>query len=143
MSDQMRTAASTPHRAGRPLLVLGILVALAGIAAYVVQLQVLRILKTPWYMPALATIGFLLIVLALVQRRTILRWGTAVLFGLLATGLWALLAVLLVAPPYTGPVTVGRPFPAFATTRADGSTFTQDDLRGDGDTILIFFRGRW
>jgi hypothetical protein len=123
--------------------VLGILIALAGIAIYMVQFNVLQILSTPWYMPLLATAGVVFILLALIQARSIWRIGAFVLVTLLAAGMWALLLVVLNTPPYTGPVTVGEPFPAFATMRADGTTFTQNDLRGDQDTVLIFFRGRW
>jgi peroxiredoxin len=46
-------------------------------------------------------------------------------------------------PLYKGPVAMGRPFPAFATVRADGSPFTQRDLQGDKNSVLVFFRGRW
>ena len=55
---------------------------------------------------------------------------------------WALLLGDRV-PAYTGPVTVGQPVLAFATKRADGSPFTQRDLEGDQDNVLVFFRGRW
>jgi hypothetical protein len=46
-------------------------------------------------------------------------------------------------PPYTGPIAVGRPFPAFKARLADGTPFAQHDLAGDRRTALVFFRGRW
>ncbi len=46
-------------------------------------------------------------------------------------------------PAYTGPVTVGQSFPPFATTRSDGTAFTQSDLQGEANNVLVFFRGRW
>jgi peroxiredoxin len=46
-------------------------------------------------------------------------------------------------PPYTGPIAVRRPFPAFDARLADGTPFTQDDLAGNRHAVLVFFRGRW
>ena len=46
-------------------------------------------------------------------------------------------------PAYAGPLEIGQPYPAFQTQRADGTPFTQADLRGDKGTVLVFFRGRW
>jgi hypothetical protein len=51
--------------------------------------------------------------------------------------------VLSRLPAYTGPVQEGKPFPAFATTWADGRPFTDADLRQSQPTVLVFFRGRW
>ena len=61
---------------------------------------------------------------------------------LLAGAEWAIIYAMRL-PPYTGPITVGRPFPAFETTRADGTPFAQSDLAGAQKTVLVFFRGRW
>jgi len=133
---------AAPHRVrGRLLLLLGLGLAVLGVVAYVVQFSFQR-LMTPWYTPILALIGVVLVVVSLFERRTVWR-------------LFALLAVLLLAgaelaflyalrlPPYTGPITVGRPFPAFEATRADGTPFMQRDLAGDRNNVLVFFRGRW
>jgi peroxiredoxin len=46
-------------------------------------------------------------------------------------------------PAYTGPVAVGTAMPTFSTTLADGSHFDQDSLRGEQNTVLLFFRGKW
>ena len=52
------------------------------------------------------------------------------------------IAVYTRLPEYEGPL-VGQPFPAFATVLADGTSFTKQQLPGDKDTVLVFFRGRW
>src|SRR5262245_55650993 len=133
------TATSHP---GRPMLLLGILIALAGPALLIVLMFVAKILLTPWYAPLLGTIGVALIVLALMRSRSIWRWTAVVIFGAFAAfQWWALLAMR--TPAYTGPVKEGQPFPAFATKLADGSDFTQADLKGDKSTVMVFFRGRW
>ncbi len=61
---------------------------------------------------------------------------------LVAGATWAfLLATRL--PAYTGPIAVGQPFPVFTTMRADGTVFTQRNLQGGPNSVLVFFRGRW
>jgi hypothetical protein len=100
-----------------------------------------KILITPWYAPLLGTLGVALLVLALMRSRSLWRWTAVVIVSLLvAFQWWALLAMR--TPPYTGPVKDGQPFPAFATTLADGSAFTQADLEGE-NTVMVFFRGHW
>ena len=139
MTDPYKT--TTPHP-GRSLLLLGVLVALAGPVLMIVLVFGAKILITPWYSPLLGTLGVALIVLAIVRSRSIWRWTAVVIFTALAGfGWWALFAMRL--PAYTGPVKDGQPFPAFATTLADGSAFTQDDLKGDQNTVMVFFRGHW
>jgi len=101
-----------------------------------------KILITNWYGPILGTLGLALIILALIRSRSIWRWTAVVIFTLLAGfQWWALFAMGL--PAYTGPVKGGQTFPAFATTLADGSAFTQADLQGDQNTVMVFFRGHW
>src|SRR5947209_2190589 len=87
--------------AGRLLLWLGLAVAVLGIAGYVVQLRAER-LTTPWYLPAAATLGAVLVAAALWQRRTAWRWLALVLVVLLAGAEWTMLLVLLRLPAYTG-----------------------------------------
>ena len=41
------------------------------------------------------------------------------------------------------PAQPGNKVPAFATTLADGRTFTNHDLENGSNSVLIFFRGRW
>jgi len=142
MNDLNRTSAGTLRHPGRSLLLLGVLVALAGPVLNIVLVFAAKILITNWYGPLLGTLGLALIVLALTRSRSFWRWTAAVIFTLLVGfQWWALFAMGL--PAYTGPVKDGQTFPAFATTLADGSAFTQDDLKGDQNTVMVFFRGHW
>lgn len=131
-----------PHAfPGRRLAFLGLGLAIVGVVVYAIQFKA-HYLKTPWYLPCTATLAVLLLAVALWRARTVWRAIALVFVLLLAGGEWAfLLATRL--PDYTGPVAVGRPFPAFSTTRSDGALFTDRDLRDDGPTVLVFFRGRW
>jgi hypothetical protein len=139
----MDTSSPSPPRpsTGRLLLFLGLGVAALGLLACIVQFSLNR-LVTPWYLPSTATLGVVCVGLALYQRRTV--WRVLALFLLLLLAgaeWWALLELRL--PPYTGPIAVGKPFPAFETKRADGTRFTQSDLEGQQKQVLVFFRGRW
>jgi hypothetical protein len=126
---------------GRRLLALGLGLAVLGVFGYVVQLLMQR-LAAPWYLPVAATLGVVCVIGSLWQRRTIWR-GLALLLVVLVAGAgWAFLLVARL-PAYTGPVAAGQSFPAFTTTRADGTPFTRRDLDGDQNTVLVFFRGRW
>ena len=139
MNDVYKTTSRHP---GRSLLLLGVLVAVAGPVLMFSLMFAAKILITPWYAPLLGTLGVALIILALMRSRSIWRWTAVVIFTLLvAFQWWALFAMR--TPAYTGPVKDGRPFPAFATTLADGSAFTQADLQGDQNTVMVFFRGHW
>jgi hypothetical protein len=123
------------------LTALGLGLAVLGVIGYVVQLAAHR-LWTPWYLPGAATLGVVLIAIALWQRPTVWRVLALLPVLLLAGAAWAfLLAVRL--PAYTGPVAAGQPFPAFAAARADGTPFTQRHLQGGQGNVLVFFRGRW
>src|SRR5437868_11225443 len=133
---------ATPDRSrGRLPLLLGLGLAVLGVAAYVVQISLQR-LMLPWYMPALALLGVLLVVMSLLQRRTLWR-VLALLAVVLLVGaeLAGLNAMRL--PPYAGPIAVGRPLPPFEVKQADGTPFTHYDLSGDRHHVLVFFRGRW
>ncbi|MFL5329496.1 MAG: hypothetical protein ACJ8C4_11330 [Gemmataceae bacterium] len=142
MSNFTPQATSAPLRSGRSLLLLGIFLALAGMGAYFAQVSA-HILFTPWYMPILATFGVVLIVAALAKRRTVTRWVFLVLFGGLAALQWSAFLWMFATPAYAGPVKVGLPFPPFTTTLADGAAFSQENLKSDKNSILLFFRGRW
>ena len=126
---------------GRLLLGLGLGVAILGVIGYAVQLRAHR-LTTPWYMPGAATLGVVLVVASLWQRRTLWRGLALVLVLLLAGGAWAFVLVPRL-PAYAGPVEEGQPFPEFTTVRADGTPFTRRNLEGNQDSVLVFFRGRW
>src|SRR5437868_1416526 len=131
MNDIHTTTARHP---GRAVLLLGVLAGIAGPALMVLLMFAAKILITPWYAPLLGTLGVALILLSLMRSRSLWRWTAVVVFGLLATfQWWALLAMR--TPAYTGPVKDAQPFPAFASTLADGSAFTQADLTGDQNTV--------
>ena len=83
-----------------------------------------------------------MLVVSLSQARTVWRVLALLLVMLFAGAEWMFMYKERL-PAYTGPVATGRPFPAFATTRADGTPFTQRDLQGDSNNVLVFFRGRW
>jgi FtsH-binding integral membrane protein len=136
------SSAAAPRRyPGRLFLALGLGLAVLGIIAYAVQIATAR-LTAPWYMPCLATLGVVFLAIALWQARSVWRILALLLVLLLAGAEWAFLLGTRL-PAYTGPVAAARPFPNFATMRADGTTFTQRDLEGDQNNILVFFRGRW
>jgi hypothetical protein len=141
-NDGSLTSPDAGKRPGRMYLLLGALLAAAGLVIYALQIRA-KVLTTPWYVPVLATAGVALAVAALVRSRSAWRWAATVLLTLFAAAEWMFLLVLMSTPPYTGPAQAGQPFPAFTTTLADGSTFTQDNLRGEQNTVLVFFRGRW
>ena len=135
-------AAARPYP-GRWYIVLGVALALLGPILYGVQVLWGRHLTTPWYLPALGTAGAGLLVAALVRARSSWRLAGALLLLLLAGAEWYFLVVFTKLPPYAGPVVEGKAFPAFATTLADGTPFSQDNLKGEQDTVMVFFRGRW
>jgi hypothetical protein len=133
---------SVPYRfRGRLMLLLGMGLAVLGVVAYVAQISQQR-LTTPWYMPALASLGVVLIVVSLLERRTVWRM-LALLAVMLLTGAELAFLYEMRLPPYTGPIAVGRPFPPFEVSRSDGTPFTQLDLASDQNNVLVFFRGRW
>jgi hypothetical protein len=133
---------ATDRSRGRVYFWAGVAACLLGIALAVAQFN-LKILGVPWYTPALATLGVLLLLVALVQRWTILRVVALLLFGALAGFEWYALGVLLKLPAYEGPAQPGTQFPAFASTYADGRPFTDANCRDGSRRVMTFFRGRW
>jgi hypothetical protein len=140
--DMAGSEGKAPDRTrGRFALLAGFGLAILGIFAFVAQLGRQR-LTIPWYMPALAALGVILAVVSLRERRTVGRIiGLSAL--LLLTGAELALLYAMRLPPYTGPIAVGQAFPAFEAKLADGTLFTQRDLRGEQNNVLVFFRGRW
>jgi hypothetical protein len=135
------TNAPPARSRGRLLLLAGLGFPVLGVAAYAIQLS-LRRLMLPWYMPAAALLGVALVVASLWKRRTVWR-ALALVVVLLLAGFEFMALGAMRLPPYAGPIAVGRPFPAFEARRADGTSFTQNDLIGDQHHALVFFRGRW
>jgi hypothetical protein len=133
---------NTPASTGRAALWLGLGLALIGPALYVLQLR-LGYTVTPWYLPALATLGAAVVLLSLRRRLSVVRALVLGVVALLAGFEWWFLAAQARLPAYAGPASAGTPFPDFQAQRADGSPFTRADLAGDRATALVFFRGRW
>lgn len=126
---------------GRGLALSGLALAILGVVAFAVQMSRQR-LMLPWYMPALALLGLVLLVVSLCKRPTVWR-GIALGLVALLLGLEVVFLYGTRLPAYAGPIAVGHPFPTFEARRADGTSFTQSDLIGEQNHILVFFRGRW
>jgi hypothetical protein len=127
---------------GRIYIGLGIVTALLGLFFYLYQLFN-SLLTTPWYLPVFGTVGLGLMVVALFMAWTRWRLVGVVLLGLFAGLEWYFILVFTVLPHYQGPVKEQGSFPAFRTTFSDGTSFTEKDLKGGKDTVMVFFRGRW
>src|SRR5262249_58412652 len=112
--------AEARRSSGRAALWLGIVLVLLGPALYMLQLQA-KILSVPWYVLALAGAGVVLLLLAVLRRRTVWRIAALVLFGLLAGAQAYFLLSLSKVPAYTRPVVVGAAFSAFTPSFAGGS----------------------
>jgi hypothetical protein len=142
----MGTLVTTPpvvrRSRGRAYLWAGILACLLGPVLFVAQFR-LKHLATPWYSPVLATLGALLVIVALARRRSIPRVIALVLVAGFAGLQWYFLGVLFKLPAYEGPARAGQPIPAFSSTFADGRPFTDQDLRDGSRHVMVFFRGRW
>jgi hypothetical protein len=134
-------ATEVRRASGRLFLGLGILLVLLGPIVFVIEVQA-KHLSNPWYAPILATVGIALVVLAVWRRPNVWRITALLLFGLLTAGQWFTVLVSKL-PAYAGPVAVGTAMPTFNSTLADGSRFDQDSLRGEQNTVLLFFRGKW
>ena len=141
LAERRRGLARTIATARREATLAGLGLGILGVAAYAVQLS-LRRLMLPWYTPAAALLGVVLVAVSLGKRRSVWRVLALVVVVLLAGfEFMALNAMRL--PPYAGPIAVGRPLPAFEAKQADGTPFTHYDLSGDRHHVLVFFRGRW
>jgi hypothetical protein len=137
------TSTAEPRRyPGRLFIALGFALTALGIVAYVVQIAAEH-LKMPWYLPISGILGAVCAAIALWQARSVWRVLALILLVLVA-GLEGAFLFAIRLPPYTGTrVAAGKPFPAFATSSSEGTSFTQSDLEGDRDTVMVFFRGRW
>ena len=131
---------STPRR--WPLFTGGLLLFLAGPALYAVQIS-LKHLWMAWYMPLLASLGVVLMIASVWQRRSVLRGVALAFFALLCGGEWYLMLVASKTPAYTGPAQPGGKLPPFASMLADGTPFTNKDVENEIRSVLVFNRGRW
>jgi hypothetical protein len=142
MATATSSSPPTNRRAGRWILLAGIGIAVAAIGLMVLQLG-LKILIVPWYVPILTAIGALLVLWSVTRRVGVVRIIVLVLLVALAGFEWFSIAVGGKLPEYTGPAQAGKQLPPFRTTLADGSSFTDGDLRDGKRRVMTFFRGRW
>ena len=91
---------------GKLYLGLGIVLVLSGPLLYTLQIQA-KLLSVPWYALLLASVGVVLLLLAVLRRPTVWRLAALVLGGLLAGAQGYFLLVLSKVPAYTGPVVAG------------------------------------
>ena len=143
MSATSTAPSGTAPAVGRGYLLAGLTLAVLAIALFIGQFAVLKRTGVPWYLPALTTVGALLVVLALAQRRSVTRVLALLVVAALAGLEWFFLASLTRLPEYAGPAQTGQPMPAFQTALADGTSFGDADLRDGKATVMVFFRGRW
>jgi hypothetical protein len=142
MTNDSTTAPAADRSRGRGSLWAGIAVGLLGIPLYVVQFQ-LGTLTVPWYQPALATLGAILLLSAVARRRSVTRLIALVLVAAFAGLDWYFVVSMSKLPSYEGPARVGQKMPAFRTAKADGRPFTEKDLQDGKFNVLVFNRGRW
>jgi hypothetical protein len=127
---------------GRPLFWAGVCFCLLGLILVVVQFS-LKYLFVPWYSPALATLGAVMLFVSFARRRSIPRAIGLVLIAAFAGFQWYFLVSLMKLPAYEGPAQAGKPFPPFRAALADGRPVTDADLRDGSRRVMVFFRGHW
>ena len=143
LATHSRTTRPESERSyGRGYFWAGVGLCLLGLALIFAQFS-LKILIVPWYSPALATLGALLLLVSLARRLTIPRAAALVVVLALAGIQWYFLGSLMKLPAYDGPARAGQQLPAFNSTLADGRPFTDADLRDKSRHVMVFFRGRW
>lgn len=138
----MNAAVSASPSRGHVSYWVGVGLALLGIVLMFLQFG-MRILVVPWYMPALASLGAVLLLVSVLRRMTIVRVITLVLLTALAGLEWFFIGSMMKLPDYQGPARAGAAMPAFTATLADGRKFTDADLRDGTRRVMVFFRGRW
>ncbi|MSU78732.1 MAG: hypothetical protein EXS16_11645 [Gemmataceae bacterium] len=140
------TSTSTPAPRTWPLIVAGTVFLVLGPVIYGTQIAMGQ-LVTPWYLPAFATVGVVLMMAAFVRRPGVLRGvlrGVLVALALLPTVFaWLVIAIFSRTPEYTGPARVGEKLPTFAAHYADGREFSDRVLATGRPAVLLFYRGHW
>ncbi len=142
MENLPAVATTTPAPRRWPFFWAGLLLFLVGPVLYAVQVS-LKHLWTPWYVPLMASLGIVLMIASVLQRRSALRGAALVFFALLCGGEWYLMLVATKTPAYTGPAQPGGKLPPFAAMLADGTPFTNKHVENEVRSVLVFFRGRW
>jgi hypothetical protein len=122
-------------------VILGLFLGVGSLVVYIIQFSQ-QVLIVPWYLPVFETTGCVMVAWAIIQHRTWPRVLGLVFMFLLTLGGWAFIGYAKL-PEYTGPVRTETGFPSFATLTGQGKPFTQANLVGPQNTVLVFFRGRW
>jgi hypothetical protein len=142
MTSDATLPAVNERPSGRGLFWTAIGLCALGVLLVIVQFS-LKQLIVPWYVPALTTWGMVLMFRSMIRHRTIPRILCLAVIGLLAGFQWYALISLVKLPEYRGPAQAGQQLPAFQTTLADGTSFTEKSLQDGTPTVMTFFRGRW
>jgi hypothetical protein len=142
MAEVMETAPQKTTSRGRLYFWLGLGLSVFSPILNFVVMQ-MGYLGLPWYTLALSTLGIGLMLIAVFQRPRIAPIIFLTLFGLVCAFQWYVVVFMSKLPAYVGPARPGNKLPAFTTTLADGSSFTEKDLESGQPSALVFFRGRW
>lgn len=144
-SSVSEVAATTPavrKRSWAPLWAL--LLALAGIALYMLMFD-LRWMRTYSILPiALMLAGSIVGINSLFQRRTIARIGaTVVCVALLSMQSLIYYGGLAGVPAAASIANTAVSFPAFSLPNQRGETVTAEGYLAKGPLLLMFYRGHW
>ena len=129
----------TPGR----LALLGIVIAAATLAAYVLLLDHAGIRNRPWLYVAGLAVATAVAALAVTRRRSA---GTLTALGVCALLLGASAFfnfVVARVPAHAGVLRVGEPAPDFTLGDARGRPVALADYRGRAPVVLVFYRGYW
>jgi AhpC/TSA family len=125
------------------LAALSVVVALGGLATYVLLFRIAVVRNHPIVYVAGFAVATALAVLALRRAR---RWPAWLALGfsvlLLAGGSWFNFVGARV-PPTPTVLRVGERAPDFALADAGGRTVSLTDYRGRKPVVLVFYRGAW
>ena len=142
MSAVATTPSISQRSQGRAYFWAGLGACLLGVALVIAQFTLLKYLDMPWYSPALASLGALLLLVAVASRPTILRVIVLLLVAAFAGMQWYLMVWKMKLPAYEGP-RAGQQMPSFTAALADGTPITDADFRDGSRHVMTFFRGRW
>lgn len=121
----------------------GVLLALAVVFIFFLQVAWAMKLATPWYMPIGGTVAALMLTYALTRRRSWWRFGVALVCIALAGLEWFFVLGLTALPAYAGPIAQGGAIPAFHARLADDTEISESYFAKHPATVVVFFQGRW
>ena len=124
------------------LAALSALVAVGGVAGYILLFRVAAVRNHPQIYVATAALATVLAVLALVRAR---RWPAWLALGfsvvLLALGVWINVAARVPSSPPL--FRVGERPPDFTLPDASGRPVSLAEYQGKKPVVLVFYRGEW